>query len=356
MTAHNIQVLAGRNALKIIRDEGIRPERVKFLAGAAGGPKWIVLYGIDRTLPDMLLRNRKDPLFFAASSIASWRFAALAQQNPLEAHDLFKDAYFAQSYPSRPLPEEVTSESTIIRNRYVNEDSIRHILNHPVIRFSMFSVLSRHLCSSDNRLSLGLGMAATGFANLFSRRLVGGFFQRALFYDSRSVPPFLDLDGFITHRVPLTTDNFSDALLASGSIPMVMSGVKDIPGAPRGMYRDGGIVDYHMDINFGNDDGLVLFPHYTGRIIPGWFDKPLKWRKAREEHVKNVVLIAPSAAFISRLPYQKIPDRNDFYKFAGDDELRLKYWNTVMDESRRLADEFYGSVQNGSIKNIVQSL
>ncbi len=356
MTAHNIQVFAGSNAMKIIQEEGIRPERVSFLAGAAGGPKWIVLYGIDRILPEMLINGRKDPLYLAASSIASWRFAALAQQNPLKAHDLFREAYFSQRYSSRPLPEEVTSESTIIMNRYVNDTSIHHILNHPVIRFSLFSVLSRHLCNSDNRFTLGLGMAATGLANLVSRRLIGGFFQRALFHDSRSVPPLVDLEGFITHKVPLTTDNFRDAMLASGSIPMVMSGVRDIPGAPRGTYRDGGIIDYHMDINFGDDDRLVLFPHYTGRIIPGWFDKPLKWRKPRAGNMKNVVMIAPSDEFVSRLPYGKIPDRNDFYRFAGDDEGRLKYWNTVIDESRRLGDEFHESVQKGTIKNIVEPM
>ncbi len=36
-------VKAGSQALEIIRDEGLRPERVRVVAGAAGGPKWLVL-------------------------------------------------------------------------------------------------------------------------------------------------------------------------------------------------------------------------------------------------------------------------------------------------------------------------
>ena len=352
----NISIRAGRRAIQIIRDEGFKPERVRVLSGAAGGPKWIVLYGIDRVLPGLLLDGRKKPLYLAASSIASWRFAALAQKDPLGAHEKFREAYFAQQYSSRPLPEEVTSESTVIMNRYVTDDAVRHILSHPVLHFSMFSVLSRHLCAMENRFALGLGMAGTGIANLLNRRLVGAFFQRTLFYDGRDVPPFFEMDGFVTHRVPLSNENFRDALLASGSIPLVMSGVKDIPDAPRGVYRDGGIIDYHLDIPYGGGDDLVLFPHYTDRIIPGWFDKPLKWRKPNSVNMENVVMVSPSERFISNLPYGKIPDRNDFYNFAGDDEGRLKYWNTVKDESKKIGEELVEAVESNSIKKIIQPL
>ncbi len=352
----NISIRAGSNALKILRDEGLKPGRVRVLSGAAGGPKWIVLYGIDRVLPGLLLHGRKKPLYLAASSIASWRFAALAQKDPLDAHDRFREAYFAQQYSRRPLPEEVTSESTVIMNRYVTDDAVRHILSHHVLHFSMFSVLSRHLCAMENRLALGLGMAGTGIANLVSRRLVGSFFQRTLFYDRRAVPPFYKMDGLVTHRVPLTSENFRDALLASGSIPLVMSGVKNIPDAPRGTYRDGGIIDYHMDIPYNAEDDLVLFPHYTDRVIPGWFDKRLKWRKHHGDHMKNVVMVSPSESFVADLPYGKIPDRNDFYRFAGDDQGRLLYWNTVVDKSKKLGEEFRDAVESDSIKKIVQPL
>lgn len=74
----------------------------------------------------------------------------------------------------------------------------------------------------------------------------------------------------------MTPGNLKPALQASGSIPYLMNGVQQIPGAPKGVYRDGGPVDYHLDVPFGLDgSGIVLYPHFSQRIIPGWFDKHL---------------------------------------------------------------------------------
>ena len=45
------------------------------------------------------------------------------------------------------------------------------------------------------------------------------------------------------------TQNFRSAILATSAIPMVMSGIQDVPGAPSGMYRDGGLIDVHVLID-----------------------------------------------------------------------------------------------------------
>ena len=42
-----------------------------------------------------------------------------------------------------------------------------------------------------------------------------------------------------TERVELSEANLADAILASGSIPMVMEGVEGIARAPEVIYRDG---------------------------------------------------------------------------------------------------------------------
>jgi len=66
----------------------------------------------------------------------------------------------------------------------------------------------------------------------------------------KSGHPFIDMKGFDITRVPLNRENFHYALLSSGSIPMIMPGVRDIADAPDGVYRDGGVIDYHLDIPF----------------------------------------------------------------------------------------------------------
>jgi len=96
-------------------------------------------------------------------------------------------------------------------------------------------------------------------------------------------------------------------------------------------------------------DGIVLYPHFTDRVIPGWFDKTLPWRKASVERLQDVLLLAPSKEYLARLPYGKLPDRNDFKRFMGDAPGRQKYWHAAMDESRRLGDEFLELTANGRL-------
>jgi hypothetical protein len=127
---------------------------------------------------------------------------------------------------------------------------------------------------------------------------------------------------------------------------MVMEGVRNIPGAPPGVYRDGGIVDYHFDMPFLDGDALVLYPHFYPHLTPGWFDKALRWRRVNPANFHNVLLVAPSSEFVRRLPYGKIPDRKDFETM--DDKTRFAYWQTVLAESVRLAEQFARMVETGA--------
>lgn len=53
-------------------------------------------------------------------------------------------------------------------------------------------------------------------------------------------------DAFGLERVPLTPAKCEDALLASGSIPLVCEPVRDPAGAARGDDWDGGLIDDHL--------------------------------------------------------------------------------------------------------------
>jgi hypothetical protein len=205
-------------------------------------------------------------------------------------------------------------------------------------------------------LSLGLGGA--GLGNIVSPRALKLFFERTLFYDPRSKPPFLTAPSFPAQAVTLTAANARHALMASGSIPLVMSGISQIAGAPAGVYRDGGIMDYHLNVPFlpDTDDQLVLFPHFEERLIPGWFDKHLPWRKPDAARMSHALVIAPSPEFIAKLPFQKIPDRTDFMRFQGRDGERFQYWRKVIHECQRLADELHEVITKGRIAERVRPL
>ena len=135
-----------------------------------------------------------------------------------------------------------------------------------------------------------------------------------------------------------------------------MHGIGDIEGIP-GVFRDGGILDYHLDIPFlpAEDEGLVLYPHFYSSITPGWFDKRLK-RTAKPEHLDHLVLISPKQDFIETLPYQKIPDRTDFKTFHYDDKKRMSYWQKTVDMSQALGDELHTLIETGAIASRVEPI
>jgi hypothetical protein len=91
-------------------------------------------------------------------------------------------------------------------------------------------------------------------------------------------------------------------------------------------------------------------------VIPGWFDKTLPWRRASVQRLQDVLLVAPSKEYLARLPYGKLPDRNDFKRFMGDAPSRQKYWHAAMDESRRLGDEFLELTANGRLADRLLTL
>ena len=348
---------AGETALAMIRDGGLKPDQVRVVTGAAGGPKCLILGHLDGALFANWFAGRKAPLFMVGSSAAAWRFASVSQQKPLDAIDRFQTTYTHQHYSQKPSAEEITRESVSFLNTFLAEKGENEILSHPSFRLSVMTVRCKGLAASDRRGALIAGLLMTGLINLVSRRLLGLFFERTLLYDGRDIPPFFDMQGFPIRQIPLTPENLKPALLASGSIPVIMTRVTEIPGAPKGTYRDGGILDYHMTPPTENDDGgIVLFPHYMDRTIPGWFDKHLPWRKPAPANVKNLLLLHPTRNFIQGLPYGNVPDRNDFYTFKGRDAERVDYWNRAIEASRSLGEEFIDAVESGRIRELVRPL
>ena len=348
---------AGKAAYRRIKENGLTPDDVHVVAGAAGGPKWLILAGLDRLLFSQWFSGRTMPLFLIGSSSGAWRFAAAAHQDPLDAICRLETAYINQRYDENPTTAQVSLEGEKILTHMMGRRGNIEVLNHPSFRLNFMSVRSKHLAGVDNKSILLVGMALAALGNAICRRWLGFFFERILFHDSRDTPPFYGMDAFPIHRVGLSEANVKPALMSLGSIPLVMKGIRNIPGAPAGTYRDGGVIDYHLDVPFSKeDDHIVFFPHYMERIIPGWLDKKLTWRKPVMSHLKNVLLIAPSSDLLAKLPLGKIPDRTDFKLFQRHDDERVAYWNLTVQMSRRLADEFLEAIESKKIRNQVEPL
>lgn len=342
-----LNFLAGPGAMRMVREEGFDVTQIGTLAGASGGAKWLVLSQLDRAIADRILPKLETPVHLVGSSIGTWRFACYAQDNPAGAIERLEEAYLEQRYSDAPDTTEITNKSREILDYMLGRDGARQILAHPTLRSHVITVRARSLVASERAPILGAGLAVAAVGNVISRRSLSIMFIRGLFYDARDLPPFFNMRGFPLERTPLTEKNLAESIRASGAIPLVLHGVRDIEGAPSGMYRDGGIIDYHLDLPTSADNKLTFFPHFFDFLKPGWFDKKLPWRSHRPEHVDRTIVICPSREFVAGLPNAKIPDRTDFQTMSP--ELRRKVWRSVVMACEALADDLVDVLDKGQL-------
>ncbi len=338
MKLFSLTIKAGAGALKSIQANGFDPTSIGTIAGASGGAKWLVLSQLDRAIHRTLVPRLEGPVHLIGTSIGCWRSACYAQADPVAAIQRFEEAYIEQSYSDAPDIDEISAKSREIIRIVLGDRGADEILANPVFRLHVLAVRARHVLSTSNNALLWAGLATAATLNILSRSSLGAFFERALFFDPRDLPPHYDARGFPLRRVALTKDNIEDAIVATGSIPLVLNGVADIAGAAPGVYRDGGVIDYHLDLPQSAPGRLTLYPHFFDRIVPGWFDKKLAWRRPHSSHVDGTILVSPSAEFVATLPGGKIPDRTDFVNYSPKDRVRI--WRETVVACERMADEF----------------
>ena len=278
--------------------------------------------------------------------------ACLAQRDPIAALARGHHAYiYEQRYSPKPNAREVTDVLLRCLDQLLGDTGVDEILSHPFARLHIITARGRGFAASDRRLAIATSLALAATANVVRRQSLALHFHRTVFHSAGDTTPFAELrDLPTTHRM-LTRENLRDALIASGSIPLLVEGVR-IAGFPGEMHWDGGVVDYHLDLDFGAGDGLVLYPHFYPHIVPGYFDKKLPWRRARATNFSRVLLISPSAEFVASLPGGTIPQRQDFYAHSHDE--RERRWQSVVDASERLGDELRELVESGRIAEHVK--
>ncbi|MBF8162480.1 patatin-like phospholipase family protein [Ectopseudomonas hydrolytica] len=349
-----LTIKAGPRALARIRQDGLSPADVGILPGAAGGPKGIGIQGLDLALfGDWLARAPRERALIGAS-IGSWRFASACLPDPAAGIRRLGELYTAQRFAKGVSMADVSGSCRQMLHELL-ADQDASIVANPHYRLHIVVVKSHGLLQHDHRGKLSLGLSSVIGNNLLARQRLGRHFDRVILHDARQVPPLAQLSDFRSHFHALTAQNLRQALLASGSIPMVMEAIREIPGLEPGAYRDGGLLDYHLDLPYHGED-IVLYPHFTDRVIPGWFDKGMPWRRGDRNRLQDVLLLAPSRDYLARLPHGKLPDRTDFKRYLGNDAGREQYWRKAMAESVRLGDEFLELVESGGLAERLQPL
>ena len=345
-----IEIYAGAKALKEIQQHGLRPESIKMMVGASGGPKWLMLSRLDQYLCEYFFPKAQQDIALVGSSIGSWRMALYAQKDPLARFKEFEDLYLNnQSYSEKLTPQEISKFVGVVLDKLFSGQYAKDIVHSANRKLHVVAVRNRLVFSTRSRLlqAFNLLIAATG--NIFSQKIVEALYPRVLISQGASHEPYTKRP----ETIELNENNLGEALIASGAIPMVLEPTK-IPGGKNRWHWDGGMVDYHFSGPFNMSQGLVLYPHFFPKLVPGWFDKTLPWRKVKAKDYDNVVMLVPSKTLISELPYGKIPDRKDFQKLS--DTERLDYWHKVMAATDTMVKEFHQIMEKDGGATVVQPI
>lgn len=337
-----LHIRAGSIAKQLILKEGLHAQQVDMIPGAAGGPKGIGLTGLDQAIFGAFLPQATQRRFLIGSSVGAWRFASLITQGAQQGAARLAEQYIHLPFHKKMNIQEIEKISRDMLNELLAQQQ-QKLVEHPDYHLTIIAAKARHMFQSDRRFALMGALFGIMGSNAISRDHLSKFMQRVICQPAQ-FPQFKMADDAIqTHYLNFDMHNVADWLMASGSIPAVTPAVKNIANAPKGAYRDGGLIDYHLDLPF-ESQGIVLYPHFCDHITPGWFDKYLK-RTANPQNQARTLLISPSTEYLASLPLGRLPDRKDFVLKGLDEATRIKFWKQSVAESQRLGDEFLTLVE-----------
>ncbi len=348
------RILIGNKARVHLQHFGCAPDSFEMLLAASGGPRWIGLVGLDRALARFLSgrsipENQRLPLMGASSG--AWRVAAMACDTTGDTYEELIEAYITQCYSGKPSQRQVSDTCRAYLEQVFTPGRIDFALNNPKFetRFTTAIFPDQH----SGRLLLLTKLILALTLNAVDRRLLSKVFRRGLFVadHSRLNTDFQQRswDHIATQMVALESKNFLIGLLASGSIPFVLEGECDIPGAGPGLHLDGGLIDYHFEVE---DRGPILYPHFSEEPIPGWLDRFPPHRRISRQARENLCLILPSLEMISKFPGQGFPVRQDFEHLSN--EVRMKRWRQTAEACEPMERELQACLDAGELLDVAQ--
>lgn len=351
----SLKIYAGSHALEHIKNNGLKQSDIKMILAASGGPKWFAIESLDRFLLGEWFKDRTEVLHLLGTSAGAFRMACYAQKNPVAAIERFLEAYLSQEYSLKPSAQEISDGLERIVKLMLGNTGTAEILANPVMKFNTFVARTKGLGAAHHNAVQSLGLVGALLGNLIAPAAMRPFVERVLFYTSEHLP-IARYPQLPVRKVALNADNLNPVIRATGSIPVVIKGITNIPHAPKGTYRDGGITDYQFDLPCKPKDGLVLYPHYSAKPPKGgWFDKALSWRKAQADNYSHTIILAPSNEFAASLPGGKIPERQDFYDMT-DYAQRRAHWQKSLAMLQQLGDELAAVVQQEKWAEAVEPL
>ena len=350
----SFRCLLGDQARQHLTKSGGSPDTFELMLAASGGPRWIGLVGIDRALIRFLRSRRQSRLPLLGASSGAWRVAAMSCDESGAAYDELEYEYIHQRFEGKPTPQAVSQKCESYLSKIFTQERLNYAIeSSPFHANFTTAIFPRELPTQRQIFTSLLGLPVL---NAVDRNLMRVVFQRGLFSagphpkaSPLAVHP--SWDAYPTRQVTLTPRNFVPALLASGSIPFVLAGVSAIPGAGPGHHVDGGLLDYHFEVE---SEGPVLYPHFSHDPLPGWMDRFPPFRRLSRKARSNLCLIVPSEEQLAKYPGNFYPGRVDFKRFSNDE--RIRRWSITAAQNVEMERELTACLEADDLVRISEPL
>lgn len=117
MSRRNLRILMGSKAFEHVKANGLRPEDIGTVSGAAGGLKALVLHGLDQFIFERWLKGTRfewegvsQKRLLVGASVGSWRMAAVCTDNPGKHLATFPKHYLmGVDFNAKWTPREVAT-------------------------------------------------------------------------------------------------------------------------------------------------------------------------------------------------------------------------------------------------------
>src|SRR5690606_20965497 len=177
-----LHIHVGEDARRHIEANGLRPQDIRLVPAAAGGPKGLILNHLDQHLFGQWLPRGGHTVHLVGASIGAWRMATAAMPEPVEAFRLLARGYIAQNIepePGRRMPsaQRITAGFTQTLQGFFGAD-LQALLAHPQYRLHVLTSRGRTLLRPGSPRRTVLGFTGLALGNVVSRKAVGLFMER----------------------------------------------------------------------------------------------------------------------------------------------------------------------------------
>ncbi len=97
-----LRLYAGPAARRHLQSNGLRPQDIAVVPGAAGGPKGLILGPLDQFIFGHWLPASSQPVHLVGASIGAWRLATACLDDPVGRFARLSHDYIHQTYEVSP--------------------------------------------------------------------------------------------------------------------------------------------------------------------------------------------------------------------------------------------------------------